>query len=141
MATFNRTFFSAAFLAALVVCIPAHAGDTIGLHVASVHSEPGFNNVNPGVYYRHNGFTVGAYYNSMRRLSTYAGYTIETSGRVTFALTAGVVTGYPSRPIQPLLIPSVAYHFNSNAVRIAFIPPAIKHGVAALHLMVEHKFD
>ena len=80
-------------------------GLVIGLHLLSAHSTAGLNNSNPGLYVRTaTGFTAGAYENSLsrtrfggndgsQRISTYAGWTWETSGR-TWALSVAGVTGY-----------------------------------------------
>src|SRR5512143_2201799 len=119
----------------------AAAAQTVGLHIGSAHAHGGLNPVNPGLYVRGENWTAGTYYNSERRQSFYAGYTIETSGRISFALTAGAVTGYHSRPVMPLLVPSVAVHFGNEAVRIGIIPrPPVTGASAALHLMVERHF-
>lgn len=59
--------------AAVVGCTkPAHAAEpdgsglTIGAHLGSWHSRPGYNNINPGLYVRDaDGWTVGGYRNSL----------------------------------------------------------------------------
>lgn len=112
---------------------------TIGLHVASVHSSGGFNNFNPGVYVRFGGITAGTFRNSIRRQSAYIGYTIETHGRLSFALTAGLVSGYRGNIL--LAVPSAAYHTAIGNVRLGFVPRPPKGGSAsALHLMLEREF-
>ncbi len=129
-----------AFLLALL-SLPSQA-DTIGLHLGSVHSEPGFNNVNIGAYYRaDNGATVGAYCNTESRsaryphakacqIAAYAGYT-ASAGPV--SLTVGVITGY-TRGTMPMAVPSVEY----KGWRIAYIPRIDpKSGAHVLHLMKE----
>ena len=116
--------------------------DTIGLHLGSVHSESGFNNVNIGAYYRaDSGTTVGAYCNSESRstryphakrcqISAYAGYT-ASAGPV--SLTVGVITGY-ARGTMPMAVPSVEY----KGWRVAYIPKVDpKSGAHVLHLMKE----
>lgn len=80
-------------------------GLVIGLHLVSAHSAPGLNNQNPGVYLRApSGATAGFYENSIsrtrfggnngrQRISTYAGWTWETSSQ-TWAISIAGVTGY-----------------------------------------------
>ena len=66
----------------------------LGLHLASVHvpTLPDQNNINFCVYARApNGMVVGAYRNTLRRWSFYAGHT-SSWGPVD--LTVGLVTGY-----------------------------------------------
>jgi len=112
----------------------------VGIHLVSVHGKEGMNNFNPGVYARlDNGLTAGTYYNSHRRQSFYAGYTIETVGKISLALTGGVVTGYAKT--MPLLVPSVAYKFSEATIRLGFIPkPPVRGSCSALHLMAERHF-
>lgn len=129
-------------LVLLALCGSAHA-QTMGLHIASAHEHGGFNGVNPGVYVRlDSGWTAGIYRNSMERTSVYAGFTLETGTRpLSAAITLGCITGY-NASVTPLVVPSVAYHFGSNAVRVGFIPrpPGLGGASSALHLMVEHHF-
>jgi hypothetical protein len=129
-------------VAALLAATTAQA-DTIGLHLASWHSKPGYNNVNPGAYWRgDSGLTVGAYCNSESRsalfpgarrceLARYVGYSFE-AGPVT--LTAGVIDGY-QRGAVPMVLPSVKL---GDTLRLAFIPRIDpKRGAHVLHLMAE----
>ena len=79
---------------------------TIGLHIASAHAAPGFNNVNPGLYARWGsgplkGLTIGHITsNSLGNASTYVAYTAQTDryatslGSYSAALSAGVISGY-----------------------------------------------
>lgn len=124
-------------MAMLGVVTAARAG-TIGIHLASMHfPERDFNNFNPGVYYRGDaGWTAGGYRNSLRDVSVYAGYTWE---RGVFGLTAGAVSGYAGKKVQPLLVPSVSVLTVRGATaRVAFIPRVEKRiGSHVLHLMME----
>jgi hypothetical protein len=127
------------FILLLLFPLLANA-QTVGLHTISHHEHAGFNNSNPGLYIREdNGLTFGFYRNSYSRESVYLGYTTETrSGAVSAALTVGAVTGYPAAKAIALVVPSVAYHFGNNAVRVGIIPRPPKTGAsAALHLMIE----
>lgn len=78
-------------------CLGAQA-QTIGLHMASLHiPNSGLQSFNPGLYYKsQDGITVGAYRNSLNRLSVYAGLTIENGP---FALTGGILYGYQRRSV------------------------------------------
>src|SRR5262245_48100769 len=83
-------------------------GMVLGVHLFSVHSQPGMNSNTAGLYLRApSGFTAGFYENSLsgttqkghdgsRRTSTYAGWSWETDDR-NWALTIAGATGY-SRP-------------------------------------------
>jgi hypothetical protein len=124
------------FAALLTALLSGHvAAATLGAHIATAHIPRGeFNNINPGVYARFDGgLTVGAYRNSFRRTSIYAGKTWESGALMAgarVALTAGVISGY-EHPL--LLVPSLAI----GHVRLAYVPPAEKAGSHALHLMLE----
>jgi hypothetical protein len=111
--------------------------DTLGLHVGSWHDRPGFNNVNPGLYWVHGGAVVGAYRNSERGNSAYAGRVFESGP---FSLVAGVVVGYKRRPVMPMLLPSVRVGNDDLAARISVIPAVEKKGTTVLHLSLETKF-
>lgn len=126
----------------LLLAGPA-AATTIGLHLGSVHSTPGWCDYNPGVYMRTDtGLTLGAYRNSECRSSAYAGWTWEARrGKLAAAITAGAVTGYAARPVLPLLVPSLAVDVaDKTALRLTYIPKIEKAGAHALHLSVERRF-
>lgn len=149
----DKTGYSRAWWIALALCTvaalamtffpPSAKASTIGAHIGSWHDKPGFNNVNPGLYYRHdNGATVGIYRNSIRRTSTYAGWTFERdlSPSVSAAVTVGVVTGYEMR-VAPLVVPSVAVGSDAFRVRLAVIPQVHeKQGASVAHLSIETRF-
>lgn len=121
-------------------------GIVLGLHLATAHSAPGFENANPGVYLRaESGFTAGAYRNSYGRASAYLGWTFESGdflGQRRFALTVGAVTGYPARAVSALLVPSVRFGLVDDvSLRLAFIPKPPEIGAAyGLHLSIENQF-
>jgi hypothetical protein len=129
----------------LTFCLALLAGSaaaqTVGIHTVSVHEHSGFNNINPGLYIRYdNGLTGGFYRNSYKRESAYLGYTIETRSfhNLSAAATIGGVTGYPAARVMPLVVPSIAYHFDQSAIRLGIVPRPPKTGAAAaLHLMLE----
>jgi len=123
---------------ALSACASVAVAGTVGAHIGSVHiPQADFNNVNPGLYYRSDaGWTAGAYRNSLRRGSVYAGYTWQYSH---FGLTAGAVTGY-GHGVMPLLVPSlVLFTHQAVTARVAYIPRVEKRiGSHVLHLMLEY---
>ena len=110
---------------------------TIGLHLVSHHMPAkNYNNTNPGLYYRtEDGWTAGAYRNSLSRTSAYAGYTWKFGA---LDITTAVVTGYFHK-VQPLLVPSVSlFTWHGVTPRVAYIPRVEKKiGAHVLHLMVE----
>jgi hypothetical protein len=125
-------------LAALVAASLSAQADTMGVHVATWHEKPGFNNVNPGLYYRTaSGFQIGGYYNSNERLSLYAAQVWQWGW---FSITAGVVTGY-EKPIMPLILPSVrVLHTKDFDLNLSFIPQVTPKGSAAIHLSISKEF-
>jgi hypothetical protein len=128
-----RLAFAALALAA-ASCAQAH---TIGLHLFSHHApEKTYNNVNPGIYYRHtDGWTAGIYRNSLRHTSVYAGYTWKYKA---LDVTVAGVSGY-FHTVQPLLVPSLSLGtWGGVTPRIAYIPRVEKKiGSHVIHLMVE----
>ena len=117
------------------------AGLAVGLHLATWHSEPGFESVTPGWYLRTgSGWTAGAYRNSYGRASVYAGRTWQTAdGR--WALTAAGVTGYPQAAVRVVAVPSVRLGNGAAAARLAYLPkPPGGHGTHTVHLALERHF-
>ena len=128
----------------------AHAA-TFGVHLGSVHYPGGSyqNNFNPGVYLRtDDGITVGTYYNTLRRISVYAGYTYEY-GPV--GLMGGVVTGYQPKLIDGLsygqgkaLTPMLALSLRLPPLGgfkpMVMLVPAFRSSPAVLHLAFEYRF-
>jgi len=104
----------------------------IGLHLGSVHfPQDGYNNVNPGGYLvTPSGLTAGAFYNSQRHLSLYAGKNLPLYGPV--SITLGAVTGYPMAPLLPLVAPSIKL----GAFRLSTVPPIVGMPLT-LHLSLE----
>ena len=118
---------------------PAHAV-SYGVHTVSIHSERNtgvgaFNNINPGAYVRlDNGLTFGGYYNSERRVTTYAGFTHTLSkvGLPNASLSWLAVTGYGGVKFGPVPSYLVTPH-----LRIGFVPKTQKGGAHVLNLMYE----
>jgi hypothetical protein len=126
-----------AFLLFLVVAPASCKGQTIvGAHIGTWHDKPGFNNQNPGAYVVHDGWTAGAYRNSERGTSAYAGHTFETDDK-RFALLLGAVVGYRHNPVKAMALPSVRIGSDDLAARVTFIPRAEKGGTNAVHFSVE----
>lgn len=78
---------------------------TVGLHIASAHSQPGYNNDNPGVSLRWqqgplSGLTLGYLRNSLSQSSSYIAYTASTErystrvGTYSAAISLGLINGY-----------------------------------------------
>lgn len=121
---------------------PAHAADAIGLHLASVHSRPGFESATVGVYVRRDdGLTLGVLRNSYGRISTYGAWTLQTDDQ-RFGLTIGAITGYPAAPVMLLVAPSVRWQLAPGyGARLVLLPKPPRHGsAAALHLAIERSF-
>jgi hypothetical protein len=138
MSSLYRLVAPLAAALATALAAPAAPAATLGLHLASVHlPQRSFNNFNPGVYYRSDaGWTGGAYFNSLERVTAYAGYTWQ---RGPLGLTAGVATGY-DRAVQPILVPSlIVATIGDVSARIAYIPRVEKRIEShVLHLMLEY---
>jgi hypothetical protein len=126
-----------------VSCAPQPAAaQTLGLHTISAHASGGMNNFNPGAFIRSaDGYTLGGYWNSERRLSLYAGrsFTVASHGPLSADITLGAITGYRAAPVLPLAVPSLAWRYAPrSAVRLAVIPPLpIKGASAVAHLIFE----
>lgn len=127
--------------AGVTMCADARA-QTIGAHLGSWHSEPGYNNANPGLYLRTaGGWTAGFYRNSEWRTSAYAGWTASTevAGPVRAELTLGLITGYRAAPVLPLLAPSLRIGGDTGpALRLTLLPKVHpKQGAHVAHLSTE----
>jgi hypothetical protein len=138
-------FFVTLFFPAIVSAEELQPRDeniVIGLHLGSLHSATGFNDFNPGAYIEfENHITLGHYYNSNYRESSYAGYTYPYDSNI--ELTLGLITGYPLFKYTPLIVPSYKFPklIQSATLRLAFIPRFF--GVVqanVLHVMVESSF-
>lgn len=111
----------------------------------SHHDSGNFNNINPGIYIKHeSGATAGTYYNSVRRQSYYVGYTFKPVDSIpNLDITVGGVTGYPKMPVAPMVIPSYTFYTSDDGLRAraAFLP---KFGDIqpsnVIHFMVEKSF-
>lgn len=144
--------------------------DTIGIHTVSVHGKSqydmtknrgqaneskryvDYNNVNPGLYYVHNGWTAGFYRNSYERNTVYGGYTFESQEyyRTRAVATVALATGYAVirgvGDIRPMIVPGVAvriacvqHDYTERRCAYARLSgvPAGQHSFA--HLSVEYR--
>jgi hypothetical protein len=124
----------------------------IGLHVASWHADPGYNNFNPGGYIRSSCEVIGgqpqagAFYNSEESLSVYAGIEFEydRDAVATPFILVGAVTGYEAYPVVPLVNAGVRFGPFSDDVPVAFalgFTPAFgDYGSNLVHLALEWRF-
>lgn len=126
----------------LLLAIPSQAA-TLGLHTVTWHeqhqaNDAPYNGINPGAYaLLDNGATLGAYRNSIRRTSVYAGYTLQTPARH-FALTVGAITGYDAAPVMPLLVASARIPLGERAaLRLFAVPRPTPKGSAAVSAAIE----
>ena len=129
--------FAIAAVIAAGACIAAFDANaqTVGVHLATWHDTGGLNGINPGAYIRtERGLTAGAYRNSERHNSVYAGYTVSTPNPWgECSMTLGLVTGYEAGTL-PLALPSVRLGY----VRLTALPRAHKgQGSAGIHLSME----
>lgn len=120
----------------LISCTSAYAETTVGVHVGSWHSEPGFNNKNPGVFVIHNGFTLGTYYNSNKYQSYYAGYTFKKQLNSIFSVqvTAGAIK-YDK--FYPMILPTLGINNSliSGTTYIGYIPKISYTKSHIIHVM------
>lgn len=112
----------------------------VGLNLYTAHFDEskGFNNVNPGIYVSYRmpvcDPVLGVYRNSERGTSAFAACRFSYGP---FRLDLGAVTGYASRPVNPLLIPSVAIPLGEKITfNVGVIP--IKDG--GVHFSIERGF-
>lgn len=125
----------------------------IGLHVASWHADPDFNNFNPGGFVRsecevlYGQPQVGVFYNSESRMSAYAGLEFEydRDAPITPFLLVGAATGYEEFPVVPLVNAGFRFGPFSDDVPIAFAlgytPPCGSDcGDHVVHLALEWRF-
>ena len=117
----------------------------VGLNLGSAHSEPGYNNVNPGIYaVTQSGVAFGVYKNSVRETSVWAGYRLESQplGPFRAALLVGGVTGYSNALFSPMVSPSVSATVGSYTARLSYLPrhPTKQNSSDAVHLSVEMSF-
>lgn len=126
-----------------------HAEETIlGIHTFSYHNSGNYNDVTPGLYLEKNNYVIGAYHNSIRQTSLYAGYTWNwamPSNPIVDAVsfTGGLVTGYRHKGYNSDVVLLGATSFrhdlgNRQALRLSVLPlHKISTATYVLHLSYE----
>jgi hypothetical protein len=116
---------------------------TVGLHLASKHSnyQTARNDNNHGVYIANEKFAAGVYKNSEFKNSAYVIALIPTIIPKTH-LSVGLVTGYSTMPIVPMVAVTTTIPLTSATVlRLTAVPkPPQNGGAAVVHLSIESKF-
>ena len=150
----NWTAFSIALLAHLLFQTHALAQEstTLGIHTFSYHNSGNYNDITPGLYLERNHFVVGAYHNSIRNTSVYAGYTWDwplppnpVFQAVSF--TGGLATGYRHKgynsDVSLLAATSLRHDLDSRQALRLTILPLNKRSTASyvLHLSYEIKMN
>jgi hypothetical protein len=126
------------------------APTAIGVHVASFHTEridetsgKPWNNANVGVYAKWDRWVGGAYYNSIRQTSVYAGYAYPLFDNLDIVV--GVVTGYDgpgysAKAIMPMVIPSAHFAITPDiSVRVNLALGVQKGAATAVNFALEWK--
>lgn len=104
----------------------AHSADWLDIHLASKHSEEGFNETNPGIGWSHvikrnHDFIAGMYHNSYSRTTVYVGGDYHTSNEVfNVGVSYGFVTGYEETPV--MVLPNASVTINHFRIKIGWIP-------------------
>jgi hypothetical protein len=131
-------------LFALILALAATfaQGQTMGLHLGSIHDKRGFNNTNPGLYLKtESGLTIGAVVNSENNPAFYMGKTYaKPLAFGDLSVTVGGIYGYALAPIVPLAVPSLGLVCGEKTTcRISFLAQLHKNGANALHFSIEKR--
>ena len=124
----------------------AQAETVVGLHLGSQHfPAKDRNNVNPGVYVMHEGWTAGAYYNSFHKPTVYGGYTwsLAKGEWLRLDVTTAVATGYreeTGQTLRPIILPSIAFGPEEFRMRVSYGARVKKSSTALVHFSVERSF-
>lgn len=124
----------------------------VGLHIASWHADPGFNNINPGGLIRSDCEVlfgqpqVGAFYNSEENFSAYAGlaFELDREADVSPYLLVGGVTGYDDFTVAPLANVGLRFGpFDDDvpvALLVGYTPEVSGKGSHLVHFALEWRF-
>lgn len=123
----------------------------IGLHLASLHSRDGYNNINPGISVRSEcGLVAGAYVSSQStrgntRIISYVGYSAETKWKWPVFGSLALAHGYQRKSgkdyaIVPLPMVGVKTPRAGRFRAVLGYVPSLGPNPHVLHLMVEHAF-
>lgn len=113
------------------------------LHLASAHSQPGYDNGNLGLAHRwRNGVVAGAFHNSYGRASAYGGWLWTLDDRGRWSVFLGAATGYGDTdermPLAPVVAPSFrAALANDLGLRLSWFMDPRKGAAQVLHLSLE----
>lgn len=128
----------------------AQESTTLGVHTISYHNAGNYNDITPGLYLERNHFVIGAYHNSIRNTSVYAGYTWDwplppNPVFQAISFTGGLATGYRHKgynsDLSVLAATSLRHDLDSRqALRLTLLP-LHKRSTASyvLHLSYEIK--
>ena len=130
--------------------ILAQESTTLGIHAFSYHNSGNYNDITPGLYLERNHFVIGAYHNSIRNTSFYAGYTWDwplppNPVFQAVSLTGGFATGYRhkgyNRDLSVLGVASLRHDLdNRQALRLSILPLQKRSSANyVLHLSYEVK--
>lgn len=130
----------------------AQESTTLGIHTFSYHNAGNYNDTTPGLYLERNQFVMGAYHNSIRNTSVYAGYTWDwplppNPIFQAISFTGGLATGYKHKgynhDLSVLAATSLRHDLdNRQALRLTILP-LHKRSPAnyVLHLSYEIKIN
>jgi hypothetical protein len=117
------------------------AATYVQLNGVSIHDASGFNGFNYGIGIEQTvsenwNFAAGWYKNSEYRGSTYAygRYTLHKTENWDFGVGVGLVTGYKTMNVMPMIFPEICYEYFCGI----FIPKVNQYGANAfgLHLRI-----
>lgn len=150
---FRNTFC----MLALLGCAGSASASDFGLHLGSKHGirmpeGKALNDTNPGVYVRHQGYTLGFFRNSWsgvsfngearERWSVHASrdFSYQVAPDAEASLSVGAITGYPVALVLPLVLPSIRIG-QVLGVRVIYIPKILSAQTTdTLHVSVETRF-
>ena len=127
-------------------CLSAVAA--VGLHLASWHADPGYNNFNPGFFVRSDCEILkaqpqfGTFYNSESKISAYGALEWEYDREATLTpfLTLGAATGYEAYPLVPVVSAGWRILFGDIGVGAGYTPPFGDYGSHLIHAVVDLRF-
>lgn len=134
-----RLYFLAWFIFLALLLAPHMASaqiTTVGVHTLSRHDPShGANDINFGAFVSSQSYTVGAYYNSHRRMAYYAGWSTPEWHRLKASFVG--VTGYFA-PVTLIAIPSLKlYEQDDMSVWLSGSPVKItEDGQSVLHISI-----
>lgn len=127
-----------------VVADPASIRPAWILHVASAHSQPGFDNDRLAHRWR-NGIVVGAFHNSYGRISAYGGWLWTLDRRHRWSVFLGGATGYGGTDERMAVAPVVAPAYRAAltddlGLRLSWFVDPRDGAAQVLHLSLEWEY-